>query len=82
MSKLARWEGDQFVVGDEFERDGRKPGSLLRRHARFFYALLRRASMKMNPEGVKAYVNDSRRQMIEAEPDTDSARYHYADECQ
>lgn len=24
MSKLARWEGDQFVVGDEFERDGRK----------------------------------------------------------
>jgi steroid delta-isomerase-like uncharacterized protein len=24
MSKLAHWEGDQFVVGDEFERDGRK----------------------------------------------------------
>jgi Protein of unknown function (DUF1579) len=24
MSKLAQWEGDQFVVGDEFERDGRK----------------------------------------------------------
>ena len=24
MSKLAHWEGDQFVVGDEFSRDGRK----------------------------------------------------------
>ena len=24
MSKLAHWESDQFVVGDEFERDGRK----------------------------------------------------------
>ncbi len=24
MSKLAHWEGDQFVIGDEFERDGRK----------------------------------------------------------
>lgn len=24
MSKLAHWEDDQFVVGDEFERDGKK----------------------------------------------------------
>lgn len=24
MSELAHWEGGQFVVGDEFERDGRK----------------------------------------------------------
>jgi hypothetical protein len=24
MSKLAHWEGEQFVLGDEFERDGRK----------------------------------------------------------
>ena len=24
MSKLAHWEGGEFVVGDEFERDGRK----------------------------------------------------------
>jgi Protein of unknown function (DUF1579) len=24
MSKLAHWEGDHFVIGDEFERDGKK----------------------------------------------------------
>jgi len=24
MAKLARWEGSRFVLGDEFERDGRK----------------------------------------------------------
>jgi hypothetical protein len=24
MVKLAKWEGDQFVLGDEFERNGRK----------------------------------------------------------
>jgi hypothetical protein len=24
MSKLAHWEGDQFAIGDEFERDGKK----------------------------------------------------------
>jgi len=24
MAKLAKWEGDQFVLGDEYERNGRK----------------------------------------------------------
>jgi len=24
MSKLAQWEGDQFAIRDEYERDGKK----------------------------------------------------------